>query len=143
MIVIQTQKIFCFCFTKINTKINTKIALCCTNTAINIIRSINNINIVKQVLYLTLKNYSCDYHCETMNYYQHQKLQHSQQSRYQNSMNLINQILFHSHYIYFYRYFLTILITPHQKRLNVKLISRFFGQSSKLQAMQVFTILTV
>ena len=39
-----------------------------------------------------------DYQYEMMNYYQHEKLQHFQQSHYQNSMNLLHQMLFLNHY---------------------------------------------
>ena len=59
----QAQAKFCLCFSKFNTKL----FLCCTNIALK--SSVG--------LHLTLKDYSCDYQYEMMNYYEHQKLKDS------------------------------------------------------------------
>ena len=68
---------------------------------------------------------------EMMNYYQHQKLQHSWQSHYQKSTNL-HQVLLHSHYTHTF-----INIFYHNSQIkqvifNIKLLNEFIGQLSKL-----------
>ena len=58
-----------------------------------------------------------------MNYYQHQKLQHFQQSDYQNSMNLLHQMLFFDHYT-----FLTDLTVQNKQFFSGKLFIGLRGQ---------------
>ena len=95
IIIMQTQAKFCLCFIKINSKL----FICCTNAAINIIsRSFTK----------TLKSYSCNYQYEIMSCDQHKKLLHCLQSYYRNSTNLHYQMIFYSNntHIYIYHYFL-------------------------------------
>ena len=61
-----------------------------------------------------------------INYYEHQKLQHFYQSYYQNSMNLLHQLLFHNRYNYtcFYRYFIFFYNSGNDVFFSIQLLNK-------------------